>query len=327
MRDQNLEHVSQLLKVGKVMEARRLVEDFLEHHRDDVYAWWLYAETSSDLEQRKKIWEYCLSFNPDSEEAKRALTTLKTMPAVTENKPIRAQKKRPFSLFFIFFAASSFLCIALSIGVTVNTLMSRPIDATPYLHKSPVTYYLYVPENYTNDRDWPLFVGIHSGGGSGLDCWNLWQPYADAEGFILLCPSIPGDSGGFYQDLGESVVNLAIKDVRSNYRVQPKVFFAGFSAGAFFIQGYAYHFPQSVSGLAILSTGYVIIGIEVPAPIVLITGNLESSSSLQANQDFYDYMTQQGHDIEYHVLSGMGDWVSDKAKKLTIELFRKTVGK
>ena len=172
-----------------------------------------------------------------------------------------------------------------------------------------------------------MFVGVHGGGGSGLDCWNLWQSYADAEGFILLCPSIPGDSGGFYQDIGESVVNLAIKDVRNNYRIQPKIFFAGFSAGAYFIQGYAYHFPQSVSGLAVLSTGYTIIGINVPAPIIMVTGSIEPDSSLQANQDFYEHMRKNGHDIEYHVLAGVGHWVSGKAKKLTIELFRKTVGR
>lgn len=325
MPEKALEKVSQLLKVGKVLEARKLIEDFLKDNRNNIHAWWLYAETWPDTEHRKRIWRYCLHFNPTSAEAKRALATLERFPDIKEDRPLGVQTKKPVSLFFKLFSVSAFLCIVLSIGVTVNTLLSRPIDAAPYLHKSPVTYYLYVPENYTNDRDWPLFVGVHGGGGSGLDCWDLWQAYADAEGFILLCPSIPGDSGGFYQDIGESVVNLAIKDVRSNYRIQPKMFFAGFSAGAYFIQGYAYHFPQSVSGLAVLSTGYAIIGINVPAPIILVTGNIEPDSSLQANQDFYDHMRKEGHDIEYHILSGVGHWVSGKAKKLTIELFRKTV--
>lgn len=327
MPDKILEKASQLLRIGKAMEARKLIEEFLKDHRNDIHAWWLYAETWPDIEHRKKIWGYCLRFNPNSKEAVLALATLEEMPNFKENRPLRAQKAKPVSLFFKLFAFSAFLCIALTIGMTVNTLTSRPIDAAPYLHKSPVTHYLYVPENYTNDRDWPLFVGVHGGGGSGLDCWDLWQSYADAEGFILLCPSIPGDSGGFYQDIGESVVNLAIKDVRSNYRIQPKMFFAGFSAGAYFIQGYAYHFPQSVSGLAVLSTGYTIIGINVPAPIILVTGNIEPASSLQANQDFYDHMNERGYDIEYHILTGVGHWVSSKAKKLTIELFRKTVGR
>jgi poly(3-hydroxybutyrate) depolymerase len=211
--------------------------------------------------------------------------------------------------------------------MTFKILMEQPRDAAPYLHESSATYYLYVPDEYTGDYEWPLFVGIHGGGGSGLDCWNLWQPYADKEHFILLCPSIPGDAGGFYLDVGEVVVKLAVEDVQKDYRVKPKMFFAGFSAGAIFIQGFAYHYPNSVSGLAILSTGYSITDLNTRVPMILVTGNIESPSAIQANEIFYKAMKNKGIDIQYHVLPWVGHRVTNKAKQLTIELFRKTVGK
>ncbi len=326
MRDNDLELAKQLLRMGKNIKARQIVESFLKENRSDIQAWWLYAETWPIAEDRIRIWGYCLRFNPNSEEAKRALATLQKEQAT--GKPLQVvRRKRKTSLFFKIFSGCSFIFIILMLGVVFKFLMSRPIDPTPYLHKSPVTHYLYVPENYTDDRVWPLFVGVHSGGGSGVDCWNLWQEYADEEGFILACPSIPGDGGGFYQDVGEVMVNSSIENARNNYRVKDKVFLAGYSAGAYFIQGYAYHYPESVSGLAILSTGYTIIGLEAKVPMLLVNDRVEYPESAKANDDFYKYMIGKGYDIEYHISPGINYWVTDEAKQLTIELFRKTIGK
>ena len=58
-------------------------------------------------------------------------------------------------------------------------------------------------------------------GGTGLDCWNWWQSYADKEGFILLCPSISGPDGGWYQADGETKIFSAINQVRADYHVAP----------------------------------------------------------------------------------------------------------
>ena len=52
-------------------------------------------------------------------------------------------------------------------------------DSGAYRHEMPSEYYLYLPEDYSPDRRWPVFVGVHGSGGSGRDCWNDWQPYAE----------------------------------------------------------------------------------------------------------------------------------------------------
>ena len=81
--------------------------------------------------------------------------------------------------------------------LAVYLIDSIPADPTSHRFTQPIEYYLYVPKAYEPSRPWPLFIGIHGSGGTGLDCWNLWQPYAEREGFILLCPTMPDEGGGW----------------------------------------------------------------------------------------------------------------------------------
>jgi predicted esterase len=206
---------------------------------------------------------------------------------------------------------------------------SAPKDPQEYRHVRPGEYYLYVPKAYSAEQEWPLFVGIHGAGGSGLDCWNLWQSYADKEGYILLCPSIPGDSSGFYQDVGENTVWGAIGEVKRDYRVRARMFFAGFSAGAFFIQGFTYHYPQYVSGLSILSSG-VYLNPNVFAelvPILVVIGDGDNEDAVQTSQVFVSDLRQFGFDIQYELMPGVGHAVTKDGVKLTLDLFRKTIDK
>ncbi|MBN1265183.1 MAG: hypothetical protein JXA25_06805 [Anaerolineales bacterium] len=108
----------------------------------------------------------------------------------------------------------------------------RADNPADYRHTGAVEYFLYVPEDYTLQHTWPLFVGIHGGSGSGSDCWNTWQPYAKSEGFFLLCPILADSSGGWYQNTAESVVASLITRVRQDYNIKSEVVLAGFSAGA-----------------------------------------------------------------------------------------------
>ena len=132
---------------------------------------------------------------------------------------------------------------------------------------------------------------------------------------------------GYYQDVGESTVWSAVKEVQREYRVSTRMFFAGFSAGAYFIQGFAYHYPNAVSGLAILSTGYYVQGIQSHVPMLLVIGGADHPDSIRANEEFFSYMKQNGFDIQYKTLPGVGHWATNDTKELTIELFRKTIGK
>jgi len=315
----------QLIKAGKLKDARPVLESFIKEHRDHMFAWQLYAETWRTVEDRKRIWGYCLKVNPHSVEAKHALEILNT-PQKQITSKITARQKPKTNWFFIVFASMAFILISGTVWFMISVVSAQPANPTEYRHTSPVEYYLYVPKDYSDDRIWPLFVGIHGSGGSGLDCWNMWQPYAEKEGFVLLCPSISGDAGGYYQDVGERTVWSAVNAVQKDYLVSSRMFMAGFSAGAYFIQGFSIHYPNSVSGLAILSSGYSVKGFP-RVPVLLVIGGADHPESLQVNANLASYLSQSGYDVQYHVLPGVGHWATNETKQLTIELFRKTIEK
>jgi len=206
---------------------------------------------------------------------------------------------------------------------------SAPKDPQKYRHTQPVEYYLYVPKAYSADKEWPLFVGIHGAGGNGLQCWHLWQAYADKEGFILLCPSIPGYPDGFYQDVGETTVWSAIGEVQKEYRVQQRMFLSGFSAGAYFIQGFTDHYPQYVSGLSILSAGLYVNPNSFPEliPMLVVIGDQDNPASVQGSQGFVNGLQGYGFDVQYKLMPGIGHAVTHEGVDLTMDLFRKIMGK
>ena len=333
MADDRLERAIELVQSGKMEAARELLELILKEDRQSIPVWHWYAQTWPNTADKIRVWEVCLRFNPENQLAQEALRDLnfiqsKQISTETKIPLLQASKRGTGPLPWVLWLSIGFLTVA-AIFAWVLVKNSAPEDPQQYKHVQPVEYYLYVPKTYSADQEWPLFVSIHGAGGSGLDCWNLWQSYADKEGFILLCPSIPGDSSGFYQDVGENTVWSAIGEVKKGYRVRSRMFFAGFSAGAYFIQGFTYHYPQSVNGLSILSAGLYLnpnMFAEL-IPMLVVIGDSDNSTAVQTSQMFVRDLRQFGFDVEYELMPGVGHAITKDGVNLTIDLFRKTIGK
>jgi dienelactone hydrolase len=333
MADDRLERAIGLIQSGKTESARELLELVLKEDRHSISVWHWYAQTWPKDADKIRVWEVCLRHNADNQLAQEALRDLKfiqSKPGSTETKVPgpQASKKGTGSSPWLLWVSIGLLTIA-AILAWVLIKNSAPVDPQQYKHVQPVEYYLYVPKAYSAGQEWPLFVGIHGAGGSGLDCWNLWQSYADKEGFILLCPSIPGNSSGFYQDVGENTVWSAIGEAKKEYRIRPRMFLTGFSAGAYFIQGFTYHYPQYVSGLSILSAGLYLspnMFAEL-VPMLVVIGDSDNATAVQTSQMFVRDLRQFGFEVDYELLPGVGHRVTKNGVSLTIDLFRKTIGK
>ena len=332
MSDDRLEQAIDLMQAGKIEDARTLLELFIKDDRNNIQAWHWYAATWPKASDKVRVWEVCLRYNPTSQLAQEALKDLKFMqPKKTEPEtiiPSRTVRTQTRSSEWIVWVSIGLLAgIAIFAWVAVRN--SAPKDPQQYKHVQPVEYYLYVPEAYSADREWPLFIHVHGAGGSGLECWQLWQSYAEQERFILLCPSIPGDASGFYQDVGENTVWSAVGEVKKEYSIKKRMFFTGFSAGAFFIQGFNYHYPQYVSGLSILSSGIYISPNLFPEviPMVVVIGSHDNADAVKTSQAFVTGLREFGFDIQYEVMTGVGHAVTKDGVNLTIELFRKTTVK
>lgn len=215
------------------------------------------------------------------------------------------------------------------IGISTSTCsLGGGVDPSDYRYENPVEYFLYVPEGYSTDRNWPLFIGIHGHGGTGRDCWSMWQPYAESEGFILLCPSIADASGGWYQSAGEAVVVALIKQIDWEYSIKPRIFMAGFSAGAQFVQGFAFNYPYTAGGVAVLSSGnyYPPDSAASSVPFLIVMGDRDNSVSIEQAKVFASLLLQNGNPVEFYFLPGVGHSLTREHKDLTIGFYRRTVG-
>ena len=220
------------------------------------------------------------------------------------------------------------LIVALLVTIVFETACVGPTyslthNSTPYLRDDPTEYYLYLPVDYSPEREWPLFVGIHGFDGSGLDCLSMWQAYADQHGFVLVCPSLAEEGGGWYQDQGEATLSKVLQHVAQECHVQPRIFLAGFSAGATFAQGFALVHPAEVIAVATLSAGsYYEPDAQARSVIFLVViGDRDSPAGIRGAENFTQALEQDGFSTELRVLPGVGHAVSTEAKELTIALF------
>jgi predicted esterase len=201
-------------------------------------------------------------------------------------------------------------------------------NPTPYVGTSPTEYYLYLPSSYIPDRDWPVFVGIHGFGGDGTDCLHMWQAYAESEGFVLVCPSLGEANGGWYVDQGEANLLTILRQVRKDCRVQKRAFLAGFSAGAEFVQAFAFDHPGSVSAVAVLSAGnyYAPAPAARDIPFLIVIGDQDDRLSLENANLFSGSLKQGKFTVEMVILPGVGHQVTPEALELTIALYQRIVG-
>jgi poly(3-hydroxybutyrate) depolymerase len=198
-------------------------------------------------------------------------------------------------------------------------------NPAPYHREEPAEYYLYLPNSYTVEKDWPIFVGIHGFGSDGTACLAMWQEYADQEGFVLVCPSLSDANGGWYQDDGEKTLRAVLKAVRKECHVQDKVFLAGFSAGAQFVQGFTFAYPNLVTGVSVLSSAnyYEPSAHASNIPFLVVIGDQDNPAGVKGASLFSDMLKQNGFSIDLRILPGVKHEITDQALELTIDFYRR----
>jgi hypothetical protein len=333
--NQSLKMAFQLIQSGRVEQARRLLEQSIKEDLHNIHAWKLYAHTYFNPEDKIRIWESCLKHNPANPLAQQNLACLTVNreqkqnvgPSVEPIPPTPAPVKYKITRSSQVLLWASIAGFLVMMGLSVYSVISSiPKDPADYRHTEPMEYYLYVPKSYTADQEWPLFIGFHGPGGAIMDCWDLWQPYAEREGFILLCPTFWHIGEGRYQRNAESLVWDVIGQVKKEYNVEQRMFIVGFFAGAHFVQEFAYNNPQFVSGVSILSAGsYDKVNLDGKHILFLVVIDDQASPySLEQSSLFSQYLALEGFNVQYEVLPGIGQEVTNPCIRWTVNLFRKT---
>ena len=61
---------------------------------------------------------------------------------------------------------------------------------------------LYVPEDYTPERAWPVIIALHGGSGNGRDFIWTWLREAKSRGYVLISPKAVNDTWGDVEERG-----------------------------------------------------------------------------------------------------------------------------
>ena len=124
-------------------------------------------------------------------------------------------------------------------------------------------YSLYVPENYTPHKTWPLIVCLHGGYSRDDDYILTWLRLAKSKGYLLLSPKssretwsairTPGTPPNPVVDLRS--IRLMLDEVWETYAVdRSRVYASGFSDGGIFTHILGLSFPQLFAGIAPISS-------------------------------------------------------------------------
>lgn len=113
-------------------------------------------------------------------------------------------------------------------------------------------YTLFVPENYSAEKSWPLIVCLHGGYGDGVEYIWTWLRPGRSHGYILLAPKSLSVTWEMTMGSADTQSVLAmLREVSQEYAIDPaRVYLTGLSDGGIFtyILGLEQH--QLFAGLA-----------------------------------------------------------------------------
>jgi phospholipase/carboxylesterase len=210
-----------------------------------------------------------------------------------------------------------------------SSACSSSPNINDYLFREPWPHYLYLPEGYTTDRAWPLFIAVHGSATDGRSCWRTWRPYADSKGFVLLCPELADSDGRLHQLRANARLLDILGRLYEEQTLQPKIFLAGFSAGGQFVLGYTFMNPNYVVGVSAIAPGnyYDPPSTSRHIPFVVIVGDDDDPGNVEIANQLARLLDQAGYSAELHVLEGEGHSVSGDAIEITFDLYDHTIGR
>lgn len=177
---------------------------------------------------------------------------------------------------------------------------------------------LYVPENYTPDRAWPLVVALHGGSGHGRGFLWSWLRDARSFGAILVAPTSSGNSlGSTWALMGDDndTPNLAriVATVRAKWNVDPeRLLLTGMSDGGTFCYVSALDGGSPFTHLAPVSATFHPMLISMAdadrirgLPIYLVHGVLDWMFPVEVARQAKTALTAAGANVTYREIDDL----------------------
>lgn len=176
-------------------------------------------------------------------------------------------------------------------------------------------YSLYVPENYSPDRQWPLIICLHGGYGAGKEYIWTWLRSARTKGYILVSPKSIAET--WTMTMGSPDTRSVMKmldEVEEKYSVdRSRIYLTGLSDGGVFtyIMGLERHeifagIAPVAGALHMAADPMLRTGTGKELPIFVIHGVHDFIFPVTFTRQTNDLLKQLGYDLKYEELPDWG---------------------
>jgi pimeloyl-ACP methyl ester carboxylesterase len=192
------------------------------------------------------------------------------------------------------------------------------------------TYYVYVPPIYDGRTSLPAVLLLHGKGGSGLDSISAWKKRAEADGFVLLAPTLPSNPA-LEPKMGvllHTLLASALRERKIDYR---RIYLFGHSMGGFYAFDAALLDPETYAAVAVhaavIDPEYdsLVERARRKVPFAIYVGDRDPYFPLDRTRRTRDLLLAAGFDVQYvELLHHDHDYaaVADNVNELAWHFFR-----
>ena len=173
---------------------------------------------------------------------------------------------------------------------------------------------MYVPEDYTPERQWPLVMALHGGSGTGRAFLWSWLSDARTLGAILVAPTSVGATWALSGPDGDTPNLSRILDhVRGGWSIDPtRLLLTGMSDGGTFTYVSGLEATSPFTHLAPVSASFhpMIAQMADPdrmrnLPIYLVHGALDWMFSIDVARGAHEALKAAGADVTYREIDDL----------------------
>jgi phospholipase/carboxylesterase len=175
-------------------------------------------------------------------------------------------------------------------------------------------YSLYVPEDYTAERTWPLVVALHGGSGNGRAFLWSWLRAARSFGAIVVSPTATGPTWALMGDDADTP-NLMriIETVRAEWAIDPaRMLLTGMSDGGTFCYVSGLEAASPFTHLApVAATFHPLMAQMADAdrllglPIFQVHGHLDWMFPIEVARQAREALAAAGADVSLHEIADL----------------------
>ena len=189
----------------------------------------------------------------------------------------------------------------------VGVIHNRRTDAADYS--------LYVPENYTPRKNWPLIICLHGANGRGDHYIWSWLRAAKSKGYLLLSPKSVDVTWSVLRPL-EDVTSITdmFQEVCATYAVdKSRVYLSGLSDGGTFTYLFGLSSAEMFTGIAPVAgdfhpmmDGMLRLKQGIDLPIYIVHGVHDFIFNVDSIRTGHELLTRLGYNATYKELPDWG---------------------